>query len=157
MDEQKVEASMIAARVPQVEPALADAEEFPSLGSQPAAAAPTPAEPNPSTIPSPAQSVPSSFAQVPLTPAALVNIQLYIIATRWYCLQPSCVTWDCTSQHCPSPSPPLAPPAWSQWELASRMTFSQIMSSGGWFFVGMYMEMVYAEWCPVRAGQVRRG
>ena len=132
MDEQKVEASMIAARVPQVEPALADAEEFPSLGSQPAAAAPTPAEPNPSTIPSPSQSVPSSSAQVPPTPAALVNIQLYILPPD-----------GTASNRAVSPGIahrniallPLShtPPPGANGKLASCMTFSQIMSSGGCF------------------------
>lgn len=72
MDEQKVDA-MFAASIPQTEPALADADEFPSLGSQPAAAPPAAAQPALSTIPSPSQSIPSSSAQVLLTSTASVN------------------------------------------------------------------------------------
>ena len=146
MDEQKVEASMIAARVPQVEPALADAEEFPSLGSQPAAAAPTPAEPNPSTIPSPAQSVPSSSAQVPLTPAALVNIQLYILPQDGTASNPA-VSPEIAPQRRPSSPCPYI--NWSQWE-ACRMTF--------FLAVGVLFRSCTCKWClqnGAQTGQAR--
>ena len=73
MNEQKVEAAL-AASMPRAEPALGDADEFPSLGSQPAAptaAAPPPLN-NPSVLnsPSPLPSVPPSLAQVILTVSA---------------------------------------------------------------------------------------
>ena len=61
MDEHKVEAAL-AASVPQAEPALGHADEFPSLGSQPtapAAAAPALVKHTP-----PLPSVPPSSAQV---------------------------------------------------------------------------------------------
>ena len=61
MDEQKVEAAL-AASAPRAEPALGDADEFPSLGSQPAA--PTAAAPFPLNNPSPSPSIPPSSAQV---------------------------------------------------------------------------------------------
>lgn len=61
MDEQQVEAAL-AASMPRAEPALGDADEFPSLGSQPAAptAAAHPTLKNPSLLPT----APPSVAQV---------------------------------------------------------------------------------------------
>lgn len=54
-----MEAELAAANAPRAEPALGDTDEFPSLGSQPAAPTPTPGPPpapiNPSSLPSPAQ------------------------------------------------------------------------------------------------------
>lgn len=63
MDEQKVEAAL-AASMPRAEPALGDADQFPSLGSQPAAH--TAAAPSLLKNPSPAPAVPPSSAQVRL-------------------------------------------------------------------------------------------
>ena len=67
MDEQKVEAAL-AASTPRAEPALGDADEFPSLGSQPAA--PTAAAPPPLKNPSIFPPVPPSSAQVILAVSA---------------------------------------------------------------------------------------
>lgn len=67
MDEQKVEAELAAASAPRAEPALGDTDEFPSLGSQPAAPtrAPPPAPMNSSPLPSVPASAQVEFAPVP--------------------------------------------------------------------------------------------
>ena len=163
MDEQKVEAELAAASAPRAEPALGDTDEFPSLGSQPAAPTRTPAPPpaplKSSPLPSPAQVQLASVASLAIfcavwsvirRPVSLCcSLLVKVVAgdsgyTAWSCTDSVGRLCFAVNAH----SIDMIAVTGIQLQRPQANMFCHTVSSNG---------ELHAEWCTIGSGQLHRG